>query len=31
VAERSMARVCGQSPAEIARSNPVGGIDVYLL
>jgi hypothetical protein len=28
VAERSNAGVCGRSPAEIADSNPAGGIDV---
>ena len=26
VAERSKARVCGRSPAEIAGSNPAGGM-----
>ena len=31
VAERSKARVCGRSPAEIADSNPAGGMDVCLL
>ena len=31
LAERSKARVCGHSPAEIAGSNPAGGIDVCLL
>ena len=31
MAERSKARVCGRSPAEIAGSNPPGGIDVCLL
>ena len=27
MAESSKARVCGRSPAEIARSNPAGGMD----
>ena len=31
VAERSKARVCSRSPAEIAGSNPAGGMDVCLL
>ena len=28
MAERSKARGCGRSPAEIAGSNPAGGMDV---
>jgi hypothetical protein len=31
MAERSKARVCGRSPAEIAGSNSAGGMDVCLL
>jgi hypothetical protein len=31
VAERSKALVCSRSPAGIAGSNPVGGMDVCLL
>ena len=31
VAERSKAWVCSRSPAEIAGSNPAGGMDVCLL
>jgi hypothetical protein len=31
VAERSKARVCSRSPAQIGGSNPVGGMDVGLL
>ena len=31
VAERSKARVCSRSPAEIAGSNPAGGMEICLL
>ena len=31
VAVRTKAYVCGRSPAEIVDSNPVAGMDVYLL
>ena len=31
VAERYKARVCGRSLAEIAGSNPAGGMDVYVV
>ena len=31
MAARSKVSVCGHSPAEIAGSNPTGGMDIYLL
>ena len=30
VAARSKAWVCGRSPTEIVRSNPTGGMDVWM-